>query len=44
MVVHQVAQSQVLGQGDRKEQPSVVHQAVIVEGDSDAVEELSGSI
>ena len=37
MVVHQLAQSQMMGQSDRKDQPSIGHQAMIVEGDLDAV-------
>ena len=37
MVVHQLAQSQMMGQSDRKDQPSIGHQAMIVEGDVDAV-------
>ena len=37
-------QSQVLGEGDRKEQPSIGHQAVVVEGDVDAVGCSDGSI
>ena len=37
MVVDEFTQSQVLGEGDRKEQPSIGHQAVVVEGDVDAV-------
>ena len=37
MVVHQLAQSQMMGQSDRKEQPGIGHQAVVVEGDLDAV-------
>ena len=32
-----IGQAQVPGQGGRKEQPSVGHQAVVVEGDTDAV-------
>ena len=31
MVVHQLAQSQALGQGDRTEQPGIDHQAVVIE-------------
>ena len=30
-------QTQALGEGDRKDQPGIGHQAVVVEGDSDAV-------
>ena len=37
VVVHQLAQSQALGQSDRKDQPSIGHQAVVIEGDLDAV-------
>ena len=37
VVVDEFTQSQVLGEGDRKEQPSIGHQAVVVEGDLDAV-------
>ena len=37
VVVDEFTQSQVLGEGDRKEQPSIGHQAVVVEGDVDAV-------
>ena len=36
-MVHQLAQSQMMGQRDRKNQPVIGHQAVIVEGDVDAV-------
>ncbi len=32
--------SQVMGEGDRKQQPGVGHQAAVVEGDSDAVRVL----
>ena len=35
--VNQLRQTQVLGEGDRKKQPSIGHQAVVVEGDVDAV-------
>ena len=38
VVIHQLAQSQVMGQRDRKDQPGIGHQAVIVEGDVDAIE------
>ena len=41
MVVHHVAQSQMLGQSDRQDQSSIGHQAVIVEGDVDAVGALA---
>ena len=37
MAVHQLAQSQMAGQSNRQEQPSIGHQAMIVEGDVDAV-------
>ena len=37
VVVDEFTQSQVLGEGDRKEQPSIGHQAAVVEGDVDAV-------
>ena len=37
VVVHQLAQSQALGQSDRKDQPGIGHQAMIVKGDLDAV-------
>ena len=37
MAVHQLAQSQMAAQRNRQEQPSIGHQAVIVEGDVDAV-------
>ena len=37
VAVHQFTQTQALGQGDRKEQPGIGHQAVVVEGDADAV-------
>ena len=33
-MVNQFTQTQVLGQRDRKEQPSIGHQAAVVEGDS----------
>ena len=36
-MVHQLAQSQVVGQGDRQQQSGIGHQAVVVEGDSDAI-------
>ena len=32
-----IAQAQVQGQGGREDQPGVGHQAVVVEGDTDAV-------
>ena len=37
VVVDEFTQTQVLGEGDRKEQPSIGHQAVVVEGDLNAV-------
>ena len=37
MVVDEFTQTQVLGEGDRKEQPCIGHQAVVVEGDLNAV-------
>ena len=37
VAVHQFTQTQALGQGDRKEQPGIGHQTVVVEGDADAV-------
>ena len=37
-MVYEFPQAQVLGEGGRKEQASIVDQAVIVEGDLDAVE------
>ena len=37
MTVDEFTQTQVLGEGDRKEQPSIGHQAVVVERDLDAV-------
>ena len=37
MVVDQFGQAQAPGQGGRKDQPGIGHQAVIVEGDADAV-------
>ena len=37
IVVHQLAQSQMMGQGHRQEQPSIGHQAMIVEGHVDAI-------
>ncbi len=35
--VNQLGQAEMLGQGGRQEQPGIGHQAVIVEGDADAV-------
>ena len=37
VVVDEFTQTQVLGEGDRKEQPCIGHQAVVIEGDVDAV-------
>ena len=37
VMVNQFTQTQVLGQRDRKEQPSIGHQTAVVEGDLDAV-------
>ena len=37
VVVDEFTQTQVLGQGDRKEQPSIGHQAAVVKGDLDPV-------
>ena len=37
VVVDEFTQTQVLGQGDRKDQPSIGHQAVIIKGNVDAV-------
>ena len=37
MVVDEFTQTQVLGEGDRKEQPSIGHQAVVVKGDVNAI-------
>ena len=37
MVVDQLGQAQAPGQGGRKDQPGIGHQAVIVEGDLDPV-------
>ena len=37
MAVHQLAQSQMMGQCDRKDQPGIVDQAVVIKGDVDAV-------
>ena len=37
MVVDEFTQTQVLGEGERKEQPGIGHQAVVVEGDLNAV-------
>ena len=37
MAVHQLAQSQMMGQSNRKDQPSIGHQAVVIESNLDAV-------
>ena len=37
MVVHQLDQSQMMGQGDRKDQPGIGHEAMVIEGKVDAV-------
>ena len=37
VVVDEFTQTQVLGEGDREEQPGIGHQAVVVEGDLNAV-------
>ena len=37
MAVHQFTQTQAQGQGGRQQQPGIGHQAVVVEGDVDAV-------
>ncbi len=37
MIADEFTQAQALGEGDRKDQPGIAHQAVVVEGDSDAV-------
>ncbi len=42
VAVHQLSQSQMVGQGNGQKQPRVGHQAVIVEGHMDAVEALRG--
>ena len=36
-MVNEFTQAHALGEGGRKEQPSIVDQAVVVEGDLDAV-------
>ena len=36
-LLHQLGKAEVVGQGGGKEQPGVGHQAVVVEGDLDAV-------
>ena len=38
MLLYQLGKTEVPGQGGGQQQPSIVHQAVIVEGDLDAVE------
>ena len=35
--VNQLGQAEMLGQGGRQDQPSIVHQAVVVKGDVDVV-------
>ena len=42
MVDHHVAQSQMLGQSDRQDQPSIGHQAVWVRYNHLAIEEWNG--
>ena len=37
VAVHQLAQSQTMGQSDRQDQPGIGYQAVIVESDLDAI-------
>ena len=37
MAVDEFTQTQVLGEGDRKEQASIGHQAAVVKGDLDPV-------
>ena len=37
VVADEFTQTQVLGEGNRKDQPGIGHQAVVVEGDSNAV-------
>ena len=37
MPVNQLGQAQALGEGGRQDQPGIVDQAVVVEGDVDAV-------
>ena len=37
VAVHQFTQAQVVGQGDRQQQPRIGHQAVIIKGNVDAV-------
>ena len=40
VIVHQLTQAEIQGQGGRKDQPGIVDPAVIVEGELDAVEVL----
>ena len=44
VMVNEFTQAHALGEGGRKEQPSIVDQAVVVEGDLDASRSLHGSI
>ena len=44
VLLYQLGKAEVQGQGGRKEQSSVGHQAVVVEGDLDAVGVACGSI
>ena len=37
VIADEFTQAQALGEGDRKDQPGIAHQAVVVKGDSDAV-------
>ena len=37
MAVRQLPQTQMVGECNRQEQPNIGHQAVIIEGDMDAV-------
>ena len=37
VMVHRLAHTQMMGQGDRKQQPGIGHQAVIIKGNLDAV-------
>ena len=37
VMVHQLAQTQVVGQGHRQDQPSIGHQAVVIKGNVDAI-------
>ena len=37
MVVHQLAQSQMMDQGDRQQQSGIGYQAVVIKGNVDAV-------